>query len=68
MTTELSTLPDTYRWFSPLTWLGVLLRLYVVLAFLLSGLVAAAVGIPILLWEGGVRLFRGRRDDRTNKK
>ena len=60
MTTELSTLPDTSRWFSPLTWIGLLLRTYVVLAFLLGGLVAAVVGLPILLWEGCVRLFRGR--------
>jgi len=59
MTTELSTRPDVYRWFSPLTWLGLLLRAYVALAFLLSSLVAAVVGVPVLLWEGCARLFRG---------
>ena len=57
MLIELSTRPDSYRMFSPLYWLGVLLRLYVALAFLLSGLVAAAAGIPILLCGGCVRLF-----------
>ena len=59
MTTELSTRQASDRWFSPLTWLGLLLRTYVALAFLLSGLVAAAVGVPVLLWEGCARLLRG---------
>lgn len=59
MTTELSSGADACRWFSPLTWLGLLLRAYVALAFLLSGLVAAAVGVPVLLWEGCARLLRG---------
>lgn len=65
MTTELSTRREPNRWFSPLTWLGVLLRAYVALAFLLSGLVAAAVGAPVLLWEGCARLFRGRKQSRS---
>lgn len=45
MTTELSTGADAFRWFSPLTWRGLLLRMYVALAFLLSGLVATVVGV-----------------------
>ena len=61
MTTELSTGPDVSRWLSLLHWLGLLLRMYVALAFLLSGLVAAAVGLPFLLWEGCVLLFCGRK-------
>ena len=65
MTTELSSGADACRWFSPLTWLGLLLRAYVALAFLLSGLVAAAVGVPVLLWEGCVWLLRGRKQSRA---
>lgn len=61
MTTELSTSRESNRWFSPLTWLGLLLRMYVALAFLLSGFVAAAVGFPVLLWEGCARLLRGTK-------
>ena len=63
MTRELSTGPDVFRWFSPLTWLGLLLRMYVALAFLLSGLVAAAVGLPFLLWEGCARLLKGAKPE-----
>jgi len=65
MTTELSSGADACRWFSPLTWLGLLLRAYVALAFLLSGLVAAATGVPVLLWEGCTQLLRGRKQSRS---
>lgn len=65
MPTELSTRRESNRWFLPLTWLGLLLRAYVALAFLLSGLVAAAVGAPVLLWEGCTRLLRGRKQSRV---
>ena len=65
MTRELSTGRDASRWFSPLTWLGLLLRAYVALAFLLSGLVAAAVAAAVLLWEGCARLLRGRKQSRA---
>ncbi len=65
MTTELSTRRDASRWFSPLTWLGLLLRAYVALAFLLSGLVAAVAGVPVLMWEGCARLLRGRKQSRS---
>lgn len=60
MTTEISTGPDVSRWFSPLTWLGFLLRMYVALVFLLSGLVAVAVDLPFLLWNGCARLLRDK--------
>ena len=59
MTRELLTGPDVFRWLSPLTWLGLLLRMYVALAFLLSGLAAAAVCLPFLLWNGCARLYFG---------
>ena len=57
---EVTAVRDAFRRFSPLAWLGLLLRGYVGLAFLLSGLVAAAVGVPVLLWEGSARLLRLR--------
>lgn len=65
MTTELSTGVDASRRFSPLTWLGLLLRAYVVVSLLLGGIVAAAVGVPVLLWEGCVRLFRGAKPEQA---